>query len=213
MIKPVISKMFQTYAAATQRVSKYSFNDKRETVSFGQQPDVVEFHNSMGLTEDEVKRRRNALTEYIISGMDTDNVKLGNIPSFKELLNKPAGEIIDSCGDDLAKINKLTGHYGLVKYAAVPPKEIISSPNPDIWEIGYRYNDETLDNSFEDYLIHNPKGKLEDLYKRYGECGKIMCKEYSNPPLGYLIQEKGTYTVTPRFWSANGTNVNLCHMR
>jgi hypothetical protein len=197
--------MFQTYATATQRVSKCSFNNKRETVSFGKQPDVVEFHNSMGLTEDEVKRRRKALTEYIISGMDTDNIELDNIPPFKELLDKPTNEIIDSCGDDLAKINKLTGHYGLVKYAAFTPQKGMCT---DIYE--------TVADSFSDYLMHNYKGSVKALYKRYGECGEVMYNEYLDQ--GFLLQDtdknhKNIYCTTPEFLNAYYGSNNLSHMK
>ena len=205
MIKPVISKMFQTYATAPHRCSKCSFNGRRETVSFGKQFDVVEFHNSMGLTEDEVKKRRNALTKYIISGMKTDNVELGNIPSFKELLNKPAGEIIDSCEDDLAKINKLTGLYGLAKYAAFTPKKGMGT---DICE--------TVADSFSDYLMHNYEGSVEALYKRYGECGEVMYNEYLD--LGFLMQDtdknhKNIYCTTPEFLNVYCGSNNLSHMK
>ena len=205
MIKPVISKMFQTYATAPQRCSKCSFNGRRETVSFGEQSDVVEFHNLTGLPEEEVKKRRNALTKYIISGMKTDNVELDNIPSFKELLDEPADEIIDSCGGDLAKINKLTGHYGLVKYAAFTPKKGMGT---DIYE--------TVADSFSDYLMHNYKGSVEALYKRYGECGEVMYNEYLDQ--GFLLQDtdknhKNIYCTTPEFLNAYCGSNNLSHMK
>lgn len=207
MIKPVISKMFQTYTTAHKSCPDCSLNSsvssRMHNVSFQGQGDIVEINYPKHLTEEEIKRR--ALTEYIISGMKTDNVELDDVPTFRELLDKPALEIITSCGGDLAKINKLTGHYGLVKYAA-----FTSTKNKDfnIYE--------SVADSFSDYLLHNHKGSVKDLYQIYGECGKIMYKGYSN--LGFLRQDHDknynlTYCTTPSFLNTCYYSNNLCHMK
>jgi len=159
--------------------------------------DVVELYHSGGVTG--IEERREALAKYLTSAKKT--VELGSVPTHFALMTTPVDKIIAECGDDLAKIEKLTGMYGLAKYAKLPAHKIISkSKDIKIKETGYL--SETVEGSFRNYLMINDKGYVKDFYERFGECGKILRDVFQNMSFlrfGNSADGAETYTITPFF--------------
>lgn len=114
-------------------------------------------------------------------------------PSYANLLDTSVGTMLENCGDNISKIKYLLGDYGLAKYAEISPAKVIKNRNMSINEIAYN-TDRPFSYYFGSYMLNNKAGNLQELFTRFGECGRVMYKGYSQ--LGFVSTGFGTYELS-----------------
>lgn len=96
------------------------------------------------------------------------------------VMTTKSGELLKTCGNNILKIYNLMGAYGLKLYCSVglPCKDILGTPEDcNISEKGY-YSDKKIKQTFDEYLDSNDRGSVNDIYRRFGQCGKALFERY-----------------------------------
>ena len=96
------------------------------------------------------------------------------------VMTAKSGELLKTCGNNILKIYNLMGAYGLKLYCSIglSHKDILgTSEDCNILEKGY-YSDKKFKQTFDEYLDSNDRGSVNDIYRRFGQCGKSLYERY-----------------------------------
>lgn len=145
------------------------------------------------LSNPDLLQKRQAVVKYLNTSSPSSSANVaGQIDKYliddyliDSQYDNKVGEILDLFGNDLSKIGKALGLYGLAEYAEVKPSTIIKNRNPEVREIGYD-KEITFKNSFYTYLLANENSSREDLYSRFGQMGASLYEGLSVS--GYVKQ-------------------------